>query len=251
MSLALVQAGQKVVQVAGRDKEKRDKLVALLTKEGGREVESLSSEQYGELYKSDIVIVATSDGAIKEVADQLFKAAPAGAKEPILFHSSGASPIDYLSQFERRGIFYPLMTLSATKPIEFSLIPFLLEGNTPEVNEVLVELAYALNCEYKFVTFEERSKMHLAAVFTNNFVNHLLGVASDVAGRESVLLMPLAIETVRKAFLYPHPSLVQTGPAIRGDEVTIERHLEMLKENEEAQELYRLMSEKIGKSRKQ
>ena len=38
---------------------------------------------------------------------------------------------------------------------------------------------------------------------------------------------------------------MQTGPAIRGDIKTIEKHIKLLSKNKDAQKIYRLMSESI------
>jgi len=79
----------------------------------------------------------------------------------------------------------------------------------------------------------------------SNFVNYITGLAFDLSKPNHMFLMPLAIETIRKAFLYEHPSLVQTGPAIRGDDETIEKHLSLLIDNSPHKEVYKLITEYI------
>lgn len=87
--------------------------------------------------------------------------------------------------------------------------------------------------------------MHVAAVFVSNFVNYMAGLAYDISAPNQMFLMPLAVETIRKAFLFGHPKEVQTGPAVRRDFATIERHIELLKELPEHLEVYKLITNNL------
>ncbi len=49
----------------------------------------------------------------------------------------------------------------------------------------------------------------------------------------------------RKACDAPSPSDVQTGPAVRGDLATQQRHLDLLGGDENLQEIYKLISKEI------
>ena len=60
------------------------------------------------------------------------------------------------------------------------------------------------------------------------------------------LLKPLIIETAAKAADID-PVNAQTGPARRGDENTIKKHLDLLEGNPEYKQLYQLISEQILK----
>jgi len=99
---------------------------------------------------------------------------------------------------------------------------------------------------YHFNT-EQRLKIHLAAVFANNFVNHLFQIASDIMKTSDIdfnLLKPLIKETVKKID-YLSPEEAQTGPAKRNDKKVMSRHLEMLKDQPKLQNLYRELSQLI------
>ena len=71
-------------------------------------------------------------------------------------------------------------------------------------------------------------------------------LAYELAGDKAPYLIPTAIEAVRKCCMF-HPDQVQTGPALRGDTATMERHLEMLREMglAEHEEIYTLISKNI------
>ena len=58
------------------------------------------------------------------------------------------------------------------------------------------------------------------------------------------VMLPLIDETARKVHEL-EPKQAQTGPAVRYDENVISKHLEMLADEPEMQELYRLISENI------
>jgi predicted short-subunit dehydrogenase-like oxidoreductase (DUF2520 family) len=93
----------------------------------------------------------------------------------------------------------------------------------------------------------QREVLHLAAVFTNNFANHMLFWAKtlvDAEGLDFNLLRPLARETVEKAFFLT-PELAQTGPARRGDLKTMQSHIEQLQANPELISLYKTLSASI------
>jgi predicted short-subunit dehydrogenase-like oxidoreductase (DUF2520 family) len=100
------------------------------------------------------------------------------------------------------------------------------------------------------ISSEERRLLHLAAVFSSNFTNHLLLHASHIMERLDLpfsLLNPLMKETLRKAFEIG-PGRAQTGPAIRGDRETMQAHLELLKGDEQATRLYEILSRSIKDS---
>jgi hypothetical protein len=67
---------------------------------------------------------------------------------------------------------------------------------------------------------------------------------SKRAGFAPDLLTPLIKETISKA-LEQGPSLSQTGPAIRFDYTTIEKHLELLSFSPELQTVYEEISRSI------
>ena len=88
---------------------------------------------------------------------------------------------------------------------------------------------------------------HLAAVFANNFTNHLFSISQMIleqSGLSFEIFKPLINETVRK--IQNHDPLnVQTGPAVRRDNLTIENHLEYLKKDGRFAEIYKVLTADI------
>ena len=58
------------------------------------------------------------------------------------------------------------------------------------------------------------------------------------------LLKPLIEQTFKKA-LIKSPKKVQTGPAIRNDYQTIEKHIDYLSDEENISEIYKMISNNI------
>jgi predicted short-subunit dehydrogenase-like oxidoreductase (DUF2520 family) len=88
---------------------------------------------------------------------------------------------------------------------------------------------------------------HLAAVFANNFTNHLYTVANDILqthGLSFDLLKPLIAQTAQN-IQHQLPAEMQTGPAVRGDMETIDMHLQLLREHVQYRQLYELISANI------
>ncbi len=249
LSLALKAVGIELSYIIGRNESEAAKLAYLLNKPENNPVstakQTLSSNNYQDALESDIIILAVSDRAIEPVSNDLYQYIHEKSSGITVLHCSGASHISLLDKFDNHGVLYPLMTLSKTKPVDFGLIPFFLEYSNETVKNKLVNICVALRSEYRFTDSAERMKIHVAAVFVSNFINYLTGLAFDISKPNQMFLMPLAIETIRKAFLYEHPSLVQTGPAIRGDYKTIEEHLKILEKMPRHKDMYQFISSYI------
>ena len=95
---------------------------------------------------------------------------------------------------------------------------------------------------------EQRANLHVAAVFANNFANRCFAIAEKILEEKDLpfeLLHPLMEETLAKA-LQDSPARMQTGPAMRGDEDTLRRHLLLLADHPAWMEIYRELSENIN-----
>jgi predicted short-subunit dehydrogenase-like oxidoreductase (DUF2520 family) len=89
--------------------------------------------------------------------------------------------------------------------------------------------------------------LHIAAVFACNFSNHLYALSQELLKEQDLdfdLLRPLIAETAAKV-QSNEPIKMQTGPASRGDQETVDAHIELLKKNPEMQELYQKLSQSI------
>lgn len=249
LSIALQEAGHTIDKICCRTAANGQKLAAILSSNGGT---TTYTGDYSELLLSDVVIFAVSDSSISSVAKVYADIIAQGANPhlPHFFHTSGATSLDALKPLEdagaQCGVFYPMMTLSKSKNVNFAVVPLLLEAQNDATAMLMQDIAGSLRCEFHMCDSAKRLQMHCAAVFASNFVNYALSLAYELAGDKAPYLIPTAIEAVRKACI-SHPDHVQTGPALRGDTETLEKHISILRELNlpEHEEIYRLISKNI------
>ena len=221
-----------VIQIIGRNPTAMN-----LEPEDAQDVSGFSN-----IADADVFIIAVKDDAITEVSEHLLH------KKGLVVHTSGSVAMDALSKHRRRGVFYPLQTFSADRKVDFGSVPLCLEAGDPKDLEVLKKLASTLTNKVYEVNSEQRKALHLAAVFGNNFTNHLFYIAQQLCEKNGLafeMLHPLLKETVDKIGSIP-PRDAQTGPARRGDSKTIERHLKQL-ENPALKVVYSNLSKSIEK----
>ncbi len=184
---------------------------------------------------ADLYILAVGDDAIEKVAAQL------QVKKGLVVHTSGSTPSAVLQPFfERFGVFYPLQTFSISKPVDFTNIPICVYAQASADEDLLYNIGMRISSKVFRINDNQRTTLHVAAVFVNNFANYLFRIGYDIVTKEDIpfdLLRPLILETAEKVQVYP-PSKMQTGPAIRGDEQTIQRHLAYLEKFPAYQKLY-------------
>ena len=148
------------------------------------------------------------------------------------------------------GVLYPLQSFSKKTKISFSSVPLLIEASNGETLQQLKILAASLSKDINEVNSTNRLKIHVAATMVNNFTNHLYYLSNDFLTKEKSdyfhLLLPLIKQTAKK-IKTNKPSDVQTGPAKRGDEKTIKKHLQVLEKYSEQKKVYELFTSLIKK----
>ncbi len=197
---------------------------------------------------ADFYIISVKDDAISEITALMPRV------EGIVAHTAGSVPMDVLSRFRSYGVLYPFQTFSKNKTINFRDVPVLIEGNTEETTKNLTDLAESLTEKVFNINSDQRLLLHLAAVFSCNFVNHFYHIADSIFQKADLpfdLLLPLIDETAQKVRV-KRPFDAQTGPAVRNDTQTIEKHIDiLLKLNEKkTASLYREISDNIIETHK-
>ena len=193
-----------------------------------------------ELIAADVYLLAVSDSAISEIAGLL---PDTGA---LLLHTSGAVPLDALKPWKRRGVLYPLQTFSRNRAVNFSEVPLCIEAAAPEDYAQLKDLAGMLSSKVVKVDSENRLNLHQAAVYVNNFANHLVHLGQDFCRKSELpaeMLQPLLRETFEK-LKEMDAYTAQTGPARRRDTPTLQKHLNNLDDPLEKQ-LYQILTHSI------
>lgn len=201
---------------------------------------------------TDLIILALPDRVIPGFSQSLSQEAGVSPERTVIASTAGSVGLEELVKtYPKSGILYPLQTFTRyTKPVGMN-IPFCIEGADEEIVKLLKRTASLISRDIRDIDSRQRLIIHLAAVFACNFTNHMIAVADKIisrAGLDSDILMPLIDETVSR--LKGHnPVQMQTGPAVRGDRNTIDKHLELLgsTEGELLRSLYELISESIVK----
>lgn len=192
------------------------------------EDKSIFVSNLNELKDADVYIIALPDDIISAFSESL------PFNDQLVVHTSGSLSIKELPSFNRRGVFYPLQSFSKNQEVSFNNIPICLEAESVSDMRILRDLGEAISTKVVEINSEERAKLHLAAVFVNNFVNYMYTVADDIISEGDLdvhLLEPLIKETANK-IKHLSASEAQTGPAKRNDLKTIEKHLHLLRDSD-------------------
>ena len=193
---------------------------------------------------ADLYILAIPDDALYEVVTQI------QPKRGICVHTSGSVPMEVLKPLSRCiGVLYSPQTFVKYLEMNYSELPFCLEANSAEVLQQLKDLVRPVSQKIYEINSEQRRKLHLAAVFVNNFVNAMNATAQELLSADGIpfeILYPLVAGTAQKATLGDLWQL-QTGPAVRGDEKTIANHRKMLSADVDLYEVYTLITNLIEK----
>lgn len=197
--------------------------------------------QIKDLKKADLYVLALTDEVIETFANQLPKL------EGLVTHTSGSASMNILKKFTNYGVFYPLQTFSKEKELNFKEIPICIEASSGKNLMLLKKTASALSNRVYEIDSQQRKSLHLAAVFVNNFSNHLFALSAAYCEKQKVpfeILKPLITETINKLDKLS-PLQAQTGPAKRNDSKTIQAHKEMLDDN--GKKIYTILTESIQK----
>lgn len=235
LARAAAAAGLRIRQVVSRNPEHGRRLASEFD---GCEAVTDPSQAVAD---ADYYIVAASDAATQTLA----KALP--RTTGLVVHTSGSVPMaDIAGPSDSYGVLYPLQTFSREAEVDVSEVPFFIEGSTPEAQRAVEALARRLSRRVYPADSDTRRYLHVAGVLSNNFVNLLLTMTHDVLRQKGLpldVVRPLLEVTVDKAMKMADPRLAQTGPAVRGDTATVERHKALLPPEDAA--LYDTLSQAI------
>ena len=194
------------------------------------------------LVDADLYIISVSDSSIAEVSSLIKN------KNALVTHTSGSVSREALNGNYRKSVFYPLQTFSKSKNLDYSKIPFFIDAENENDEEILKNLASKISKNVMLANDEKRKYIHLTAVFACNFVNHLYARAKEISDSQGIpfdYFLPLIDETTQKIHEL-EPKLAQTGPAIRNDEKVLKLH-ESLLTDEEKLKIYKTLNESIKK----
>lgn len=230
--------GHNIVQVYGRNAKAASDLAY--------ELDTESTNYWAVVNRTaDIYLLAVSDIAVEEIVKEL------QLPNKTIVHTAASVSKNVLNKSQHYGVFYPLQSLkkeSAYLPDT----PIIIDASDKQTLDLLENLANTITNNVVKANDEERMKLHLAAVFSNNFVNYLYSLAEEYCRVEGInfkLLVPLIQETALRIQTI-NPLEAQTGPAFRHDAGTIQKHEELLKNHPELKKFYLLFTESIWNQKK-
>ena len=191
---------------------------------------------------ADVYIIAVSDDAIDDVVADL------QLPRKVVSHTAASVSKDVLKNVsDHYGVFYPLQSLNKNN-VDLPEAPIFFDGSDEMTRKKLETLAKSISPQHVTRANDDtRSKLHVAAVFVNNFTNHLYALAENYCKKEGIdfkELLPL-IEQTTSRIKDISPSISQTGPAARHDEETIQKHLGILNSHPELKKVYEFLTSSI------
>lgn len=238
---SLQKTGYEIKQVYSRTEASAASLAAWISCEHTTNLNKIISN-------ADFYIYAVNDDALESV----LKIIP--DHNGIHLHTAGSLDMAVFEKYRTNyGVLYPLQTFSKTKKVDFKSIPVFVEANSKENLVETKDLARKLSSNVSIIDSKQRAKLHLAAVFSCNFSNHMYSIAAELLKETNIdfkHLIPLIEETCEKLKTMK-PTDAQTGPAVRYDKKIIEKHLSLLNEKPTEKEIYALLSKAIYNKHKE
>ena len=228
-------AGYQILQIWSREYDHAEALA--------NQVFAEPIDRLGLLYPiADAYILAISDDALFDMALDL------RLREKLVLHTAGSVSIKVLKPISRKhGVLWSPQTFISGVAMDYSDLPFCIEGSSPEVEEQIRQLLLPVSNHVYSVSTEQRQWLHLAAVMTNNFGNAVNALAQDLLQQHGLpfeILHPIVTMTAEKI---KHGGLwqQQTGPARRQDQKTIDNQRRLIADDDKMLRLYDLMTEII------
>lgn len=210
----------------------------------GKMVNANPVKQISELGKADLTFISVKDDAIVDVISQLID------NNGLYLHTAGSVSIDsFQSKVQNYGVFYPLQTFSKNKRLKIWEVPVFYEANSKKNSELIKSVASTISDSVHYLNSEQRKILHIAAVYVNNFSNHMFTAAGVLMEDQNLpfeYMLPLIRETVNKLESL-NPKNAQTGPALRNDQKILQAHMNLLRNKKDLRFLYKVISDSIKK----
>ncbi|MBP5190120.1 MAG: DUF2520 domain-containing protein [Bacteroidales bacterium] len=235
LAKAFYAAGHQVLQIWSREYDHAEALA--------NQVFAEPIDRLNLLYPTaDVYILAVTDDALFELALDL------RLRDALVLHTAGSVSLKVLQPISRKnGVIWSPQTFIRDIPMDYSQLPFCIEGSSPEVETAIRELLEPVSQHIFRIDTAQRQWLHLAAVMTNNFGNAINALAQDILQQNNIpfeILHPLitmTAEKIKQGGLWQQ----QTGPARRRDQKTIDNQRRLIADNDKMLQLYDLMTELI------
>jgi len=203
----------------------------------------------------DVVIIAVPDDAVGRVAAGLARSGVSWAGR-FVFHTSGLLPAHVLEPLRKRGA-----RIASVHPVQsfprkdapasiFRGITWGVEGD-PAAVAAAEEMVRDLRGNVLLLSEKDKPLYHAACSLASNAMIALEWTASGLLGAAGIgekaaagMLFPLVQGTLQNVNNLGLEKAL-TGPILRGDAATVRKHLEALRDDPHAREVYRVMGKQI------
>lgn len=239
IAVAARRAGIREIYMGGRHLDK--------VEESARLVEGAKAWRMAEAaHHADIVLISVSDNSIELVAKQLAEE-DAFRKGTVVAHLSGALDSSVLKPAKTLcGAFiasaHPLNTYPSVAAAvdEKTGTHWFLEGDAEAIEKLSRLISLIGDLSYA-ITGEGKAIYHAASVVACNYLSTLMDTAIEMMVQANVekeiawkALRPLVFATMSNIDNIG-PQAALTGPIARGDEVTVEKHMQAMQNSPEEQ----------------
>jgi predicted short-subunit dehydrogenase-like oxidoreductase (DUF2520 family) len=211
---------------------------------GARGIDQLTRQQHARLRQSELLIIATADDSISQVAGEIanvFHARPDNRRSTSLgrsvaLHTSGALTSDVLKPIREQGFatgsLHPLISISG--PVKsarsFAGVYFSLEGDAAAIR-IGRQLVRDLGGNSFVIDAQRKPLYHAAALMASPNLTALVDIAVEMlrhcgflSSEARKMLLPLIVSTIDNLKLQDARSAL-TGTFKRGDIATARAHL--------------------------
>lgn len=241
LALSLREVGYEIEQIVSRGQSASMRRARQLAREVGASAVSASRAHI----KSDVVWFCVPDASIAAAAESLAESADWTGR--VALHSSGALASDELAVLRSQGAaiasVHPLMTFVPGSRPSLAGIPFAIEGDSAAVG-VTRRILKSLGGRAYSIRKEDKSAYHAWSTFASPLLTALLVTSEHVAAAAGIkreaakkMILPMLRQTVANYAAFD-AARAFSGPIIRGDLETVNRHLRALRGLPVAQEVY-------------
>lgn len=239
LAVALRRAGYTMDMIVAHSRRSQARARALGKRAGARVTPGLMGS------RADLVWICVPDSSIGQTAEPLAK--QIDWKGRVALHSSGALTSDVLSALRARGAAvasaHPLMTFVRGSRASFEEVPFAIEGDAAAVR-VARRIVRDLGGKAYAIRKSEKAAYHAWGTFASPLLTGLLATteqlaqAAGVRGKEARARMgPILRQTLENYIAFGAEDAF-SGPIIRGDVETVEKHLRVLRGQPIARDVY-------------
>jgi predicted short-subunit dehydrogenase-like oxidoreductase (DUF2520 family) len=201
----------------------------------------------------EVSFICVPDDAIREVAQKM---ANSPKLPKVVTHVSGACNSEDLVALAEKGVktasFHPMMTFTEkSSSARFKNCLISIEGEN-DASKVLTQIAQDIGAEPQTIDKAQKTSRHLAGVYLSNFMSVLVDLATEILASNHENPQKFILENYDDLMRQTLDNIIEnglpgaiTGPAVRGDAKTLDKHLEILQKNPELEYVYKLFSRRI------